>query len=291
MAQPVLVIDSVNACEREKGCTTMKDILAEIVEKKKDIVAEARRHLPLQEVRARLNEGKGRFGHFRMAHSFRQRPWNLIAECKLQSPAKGRLNKTHSVVEMAHIYEANGAAMLSVHTDPHFLGSNESFREVRKAVDLPLLRKDFIIDEYQLYEARLLGADAVLLIARILTPLQLREYLYTAWSLGMDALVEVHDEQDMEAAMATPAEFIGINNRNLVTFQTDIQNTLDLLPYVTRECTLISESGVFTQEDAEILQQAGCQGILVGEGLVRAGDMARQTRIMAGIGKKAEASA
>ena len=171
----------------------MKDILAEIVAKKKEIVNDARREMPLTEIKTRLNEGKGQFGHFRMSHSFRQRDWNLIAECKLQSPAKGRLNKTHSVVEMAHIYEANGAAMLSVHTDPHFLGSNESFREVRQAVELPLLRKDFVIDEYQLYEARLLGADAVLLIARILSPAQLKEYLYTTWSLGMDALVEVHD--------------------------------------------------------------------------------------------------
>lgn len=269
----------------------MKDILAEIVAKKKEIVKEARREMPLTEIKARLNEGKGQFGHFRMSHSFRRREWNLIAECKLQSPAKGRLNKTHSVVEMAHIYEANGAAMLSVHTDPHFLGSNESFQEVRQAVELPLLRKDFVIDEYQLYEARLLGADAVLLIARILSPAQLREYLYTTWSLGMDALVEVHDEKDMEAALATPAEYIGINNRNLVTFETDIQNTLELLPYVTDERSLISESGVFTREDAELLQQAGCKGILVGEGLVRSGDMARQTRLMAKVGEKSEASA
>ena len=269
----------------------MKDILAEIVAKKKEIVNDARREMPLTEIKARLNEGKGQFGHFRMSHSFRQRDWNLIAECKLQSPAKGRLNKTHSVVEMAHIYEANGAAMLSVHTDPHFLGSNESFREVRQAVELPLLRKDFVIDEYQLYEARLLGADAVLLIARILSPAQLKEYLYTTWSLGMDALVEVHDEEDMEAALSTPAEYIGINNRNLVTFETDIQNTVELLPYVTGERSLISESGVFTQEDAEILQQAGCKGILVGEGLVRANDIARQTRLMAKVGEKAEASA
>ena len=269
----------------------MKNILAEIVAKKKEIVRAARHEMPLAEIKARLDEGRGSFGHFRMSHSFRRRPWSLIAECKLQSPAKGRLNKTHSVAEMAHIYEANGAAMLSVHTDPHFLGSNESFKEVRRMVKLPLLRKDFIIDEYQLYESRLLGADAVLLIARILSPAQLREYLYTAWSLGMDALVEVHDERDMERALATPAEFIGINNRNLKTFETDIQNTLELLPYVTGEHCLISESGVFTREDAEILQQAGCSGILVGEGLVRAADMAAQTRMMASVWEKAEVSA
>lgn len=264
----------------------MRDILAEIVEKKKDIVREAKERLPLAEVKARLRPGT-----FRMAERFRAEPWSLIAECKLQSPAKGRLNRTHTVDQLARIYEANGASMLSVHTDPHFLGCNEDFARVRKEVALPLLRKDFVIDEYQLYEARMLGADAVLLIARILTPAQLKEYLYTTWSLGMDALIEVHDERDMAAALATPAEFIGINNRNLVTFTTSIENTLALLPSADRSRTLISESGVFTREDAEKLRDAGCDGILVGEGLVRAEDIAAQTRAFAGVGKEQEATA
>lgn len=251
----------------------MRDILAEIIEKKKEIVAEAKQRLPLHELRSRIE-----YGHFRMSHRFGREDWSLIAECKLQSPAKGRLCRTHSVTELAHIYECNGASMLSVHTDPHFLGSNEDFIKVRSEVKLPLLRKDFVIDEYQLYEARMLGADAVLLIARILTPEQLKAFLYTTWSLGMDALVEVHDEADMKAALATPAEFIGINNRNLKTFQTSIENTLELLPFADRKRTLISESGVFTVEDVERLHDAGCDGILVGEGLVRANDIAAQTR-------------
>lgn len=264
----------------------MRDILAEIVAKKKDIVREAKARLPLAEVKARLRPGT-----FRMAERFRAELWNLIAECKLQSPAKGRLDRTHTVQQLAHIYEENGAAMLSVHTDPHFLGCNEDFVKVRHEVQLPLLRKDFVIDEYQIYEARLLGADAVLLIARILTPAQLKEYLYTVWSLGMDALVEVHDERDMEAALATPAEFIGINNRNLVTFTTSIEQTMDLLPSADRSRTLISESGIFTREDAERLQRAGCSGILVGEGLVRAEDIAAQTRGFAGLGREQAATA
>lgn len=270
----------------------MQDILAKIVEEKYEIVAAAKGRLPLSEIKARLRAGG--YGHFSMSKVFKGQPWGLIAECKLQSPAKGRLTRRHSAVELARIYEANGAAMLSVHTDPHFLGSNESFREVRQAVKLPLLRKDFVIDEYQLYEARLLGADAVLLIARILSPAQLKEYLCTAWSLGMDALVEVHDGQDLEAALATQAEFIGINNRNLVTFQTDIRQTLELLPLAGGELagrSFISESGVFTEAEARCLQEAGCRGILVGEGLVRAADVARQTRILAGILGEAEATA
>ena len=264
----------------------MRDILAEIVEKKKDIVANAKREMPLDEVKRSLV-----CGTFAMTHRFRERDWNLIAECKLQSPAKGRLCRRYSVTELARIYEDNGASMLSVHTDPHFLGCNEDFRKVRAEVSLPLLRKDFIIDEYQIYEARMLGADAVLLIARILTPETLKRFLYTAWSLGMDALIEVHDRRDMEAALATPAEFIGINNWNLVTFTTSIENTLALLPFADRSRTLISESGVFTHEDAEKLRDAGCDGILVGEGLVRAEDIAAQTRAFVGVGKEQEATA
>ena len=148
------------------------------------------------------------------------------------------------------------------------------------------MRKDFIIDEYQIYEARMLGADAVLLIARILTPETLKRFLYTAWSLGMDALIEVHDRRDMEAALATPAEFIGINNRNLVSFTTSIEQTMGLLPYADKSRTLISESGVFTGEDARRLHDEGCDGILVGEGLVRADDVAAQTRLMANAGEE-----
>ena len=253
----------------------MKDILAEIVAKKREIVAAAKAEMPLEEIKAKIKPDT-----FRMSKTFKKGDWNLIAECKLQSPAKGRLNKTHTVEELAHIYEESGASMLSVHTDPHFLGCNEDFIKVRQQVKIPLLRKDFIIDEYQIYEARMLGADAILLIARILTSEQLREYLYTAWSLGMDALVEVHDETDMKAALSTPAEFIGINYRNLKTFKTDIQQTLDLLPRADSRRVLISESGVFSAEDAKVLRDAGCDGILVGEGLVRSQNIGAMTRTL-----------
>ncbi len=263
-----------------------RDILGEIVEKKKDIVAEAKRNLPLKEIKNMIEPGG-----FRMSHKFNKESWSLIAECKLQSPAKGRLCRTHSVEELAHIYEANGASMLSVHTDPHFLGCNEDFAKVRSEIKLPLLRKDFVIDEYQIYEARMLGADAILLIARILSPEQLKEYVYKTWSLGMDCLVEVHDEKDMEAALSTPAEFIGINNRNLKTFTTSIENTLELLPYADPKRTLISESGVFTVEDVEKLHSAGCDGILVGEGLVRADDIAAQTRAFSSVSGAASITA
>ena len=266
----------------------MRDILAEIVEKKRDLVAEAKRRLPFAELKERAKE---RSGGFSMAKRFHASDWNLIAECKLQSPAKGRRCCTHSVEELARIYAANGASMLSVHTDPHFLGANEDLVRVRSLVDLPLLRKDFIIDEYQIVEAQTLGADAVLLIARILSPAQLQEYVFRAWEIGLDVLVEVHDEADMEAALATPAEFIGINNRNLQTFTTSIENTLELLPLVDEKRMVIGESGIFSVEDARRLQEAGCGGILVGEGLVRADDVAEMTRRLAAPGALAKESA
>ncbi|MBR1728455.1 MAG: indole-3-glycerol phosphate synthase TrpC [Selenomonadaceae bacterium] len=251
----------------------MRNILAEIVENKKLIVEEAKKNLSLDDLKSKIN-----YGHFRMSQAIKKNSWSLIAECKLQSPAKGRLNKTHSVIDLAHIYEDNGATMLSVHTDPHFLGSNDDFKKVRSEIKIPLLRKDFIIDEYQIYESRYLGADAILLIVRILTPETLKKFLYKTWSLGMDALIEVHDQDDMKIALNTPAEFIGINNRNLKTFTTTIENTIELLPYADMNRTLISESGVFTIEDVDKLKNVGCDGILVGEGLVRAEDIAKQTR-------------
>lgn len=256
----------------------MRDILAEIVKEKRIIVAAAKKSVPLDELKANL-----RCGTFRMAEHFRWRGWGLIAECKLQSPAKGRLTTSHSVIELADIYATAGAAVLSVHTDPHFLGSNEDFAAVRARVDTPLLRKDFIIDPYQVYEARALGADAVLLIVRILTPEELRQLLYLTWSLGMDALVEVHDRKDLEIAQETPAEFIGINNRNLVTFKTSVETTLDLLPYADKNRTIISESGIFMRADAVRVYEAGCKGVLVGEGLVRAADVDAFARELVGI--------
>lgn len=257
----------------------MRNILAEIVEEKRLTLAEAKKIKSLDEIKSELRQGS-----FRMSQAVQKNSWSLIAECKLQSPAKGRLNKTHSVTELAKIYEQNGAAMLSIHTDKHFLGSNEDFKKVRAEVRLPLLRKDFIIDEYQIFEARLLGADAILLIVRILTEDELKKFLHTAWTLGMDSLIEVHDAADLEIAQNTSANFIGVNNRNLKTFSTSIENTLELMPLVDKSRVIISESGVFTEDDAKKLSAAGCDGILVGEGLVRAEDIGKQTKIFAGIG-------
>lgn len=244
-----------------------------IIAKKKIAVAEAKQRLSLQNIKHNV-----KVTGFNFSRQMSLKSWKLIAECKLQSPAKGRLCTSYSVTDLAKIYAANGAAALSVHSDPHFLGDINDIAKVKKVVDIPVLRKDFIIDEYQIYESRLTGADAVLLIARILSPAQLKEYLYTAWSLGMDCLVEVHSEADIKSVLDTPAEFIGINNRNLKNFTTDVQNTLDLLPCCDMQRTIISESGIHSGSDAKLLQAHGVKGILVGEGLVKANDIASKAR-------------
>lgn len=266
----------------------MKNILSEIVDEKRVLIQNQKLKMPITKLKKMIQPGS-----FKASHYLHRTDWNLIAECKLQSPAKGTLCNTNTVIELATIYEKNGASMLSVHTDKHFQGKNEDLAAVRKITSLPIMRKDFIIDEYQIYEARMLGADAVLLLARILSQKQLLDYLYLTWSLGMDALIEIHDETDLQKALSTPAEFLGINNRNLTTFTTDIENSLRLSEKIVHIAsrTFISESGIFTADDALSLKEAGFKGILVGEGLVTASDIGDKTRELSTVSCTTEKSA
>ncbi len=251
-------------------------MLFDIVAEKKQEVAARKRMRPLSQLKAEIKAGTFAFGK-----TIRTSDWALIAECKLASPAKGRLCEGYTVPELAAIYDQQGAAALSVHTDKHFLGVLEDIGKVKSISSLPVLRKDFIIDIYQIYEARAAGADAILLIAAILSSSQLDEYLAAAREMGMDCLVEVHTREEMETVQKTTAELIGINNRNLKTFTTDIQTTFDLLAHASREKVFISESGIRTGKDAERLKKAGIRGVLVGEALVTSNDIAAQTRELA----------
>lgn len=255
-------------------------MLKKITDKKRQVVADSKNNRPLASFRKDIT-----LGNFAFSQAIKQTPWTLIAECKLASPAKGRLCMDYSVPQLAQMYTANGATALSVHTDNHFCGRLEDIAAVRAVTDLPILRKDFIIDEYQIHEARFEGADAVLLIAHILSDGQLQEYLQLAHELGMDSLVEVHTLAELERVQKSSAMLVGINNRNLQTFVTDVQNTFDLLPYCDRNRILISESGVSTGTQAESLRQAGVRGILVGEGLVKAKNIADKTQELALINK------
>ena len=256
-------------------------MLKKITDKKRQIVEVLKKERPLASFLKDITPG-----NFAFSKALQQSEWTLIAECKLASPAKGQLCTDYSVPELAKIFTVNGATALSVHTDMHFCGRLEDISAVRTVSQLPILRKDFIIDEYQIYETRAAGADAVLLIANLLADDQLKEYLAVAHELGMDALVEVHTLQEIERVQQTTARFVGINNRNLETFRTDIQNTFDLLPYCDKRRLVISESGVSTGAEADILKQAGVRGILVGEGLVKAAEIGGKTRELALLNRK-----
>jgi len=210
---------------------------------------------------------------------------SLIAEVKKASPSRGLLRPGLDPVALARTYRASGAAAISVLTDAeHFQGSLQHLAAVREALPdgPPLLRKDFIFDPYQVYEARCYGADAVLLIAAILDPDLLRELAKLAKVLGMTALVEVHDEGEVERALGAGAELIGINNRDLRTFETNLAVTERLRPLVPPGVPVVSESGIFTREDIRRLAASNVQAVLVGEALVTAPDPGAKIRELLG---------
>lgn len=209
----------------------------------------------------------------------RNREMGLIAEVKKASPSKGLIRADFDPAGIAKGYEAGGADCLSVLTDrDYFQGSGSYLQQVREAVSLPLLRKDFIIDDKQIYEARILGADAVLLIAAILAPEQISAYTDLAAALGMDILIEVHDAGELERVLATgrgvhPNVLLGINNRNLRTFETSLATTADLAALVPAGVPVISESGISGPDDIQYLRTTGASGVLVGEYLMRKPDV------------------
>lgn len=205
----------------------------------------------------------------------------LIAEVKRASPSKGLLAPNMDAAALAGIYERCGAAAVSVLTEPeYFRGSLADLESVRAAIGLPILRKDFILDPYQVYEARAHGADAVLLIVAILSRGELRSLLETAHSLGMTALVEIHDREELEQALALDPEIIGINNRHLADFSVSLETTIQLRPLVPG--LVVSESGIHTRDDVVKLKNAGVDAILVGEALVGSADPARKIRELLG---------
>jgi indole-3-glycerol phosphate synthase len=203
----------------------------------------------------------------------------LIAEVKKASPSRGVLKADLDPVALATTYAKHGADALSILTDEkYFQGSLDDLQAVRAAVDAPLLRKDFTLEEYQLWEARAAGADAVLLIVAILEPSLLRDLIKAAKGVGLSALVECHTAPELEVALGAGARILGINNRNLKTFETRLETTLDLLPSIPPGLIVVSESGFFTGEDVRRVVAAGVHAVLVGEGLVRADDVGAKIR-------------
>ncbi len=203
----------------------------------------------------------------------------LIAEVKKASPSKGLLREDFHPVEIARIYEANGAAAISVLTeDRYFLGRPEYVRRIHQAVRVPLLMKDFVIDEDQIYEAWFYGASAVLLIVAILDDEQIASFIQTATRLDMDCLVEVHNEEELKRAVDQGAEIIGVNNRDLRTFDVTLEVSERLIPLIPSDKVVVAESGIHTHQDLQRLKKLGVNAVLVGEALMRAKDIGRQTR-------------
>ena len=195
----------------------------------------------------------------------------VIAEIKKASPSKGVIREDFDPVAIARSYAAHGATCLSVLTDEqYFQGSDRYLQDVREAVSLPVIRKDFTVDEYQVYEARALGADCILLIAAALNIMRLTVLNQLAKGLGLDVLIEVHDQTELEAALSLRPTMVGINNRNLKTFETSLHTTIDLLPHIPNDVTVVTESGIGSVDDVSLMRAHGVHCFLVGEAFMRA---------------------
>jgi indole-3-glycerol phosphate synthase len=256
----------------EERDETMATILDKIVAGKRREIEEARNRVPVRELEARLANAPA-------ARDFQaalQEPAEvqIIAEVKKASPSAGVLRADFDPITIAQTYQRHGAACVSVLTDgPFFQGSLQHLSTIRSRVTIPLLRKDFILDRYQLLEARLAGADAVLLIAEILEGERLPQLLHEAKELGLQALVELYEEDNLARVIDSGARLVGINNRNLHTFVTRLEHTLELVDRIPRECCVVSESGIRDRKDIERLSQAGVRAVLIGETFMRAPDI------------------
>ena len=212
-------------------------------------------------------------GNFAFEKALRKRDIAFICECKKASPSKGLIASEFPYLQIAKAYEAAGADCISVLTEPKwFLGKDSYLQEIAAAVKIPCLRKDFTVDAYMLYEAKLLGASAVLLICSILTDEQLSEYLKICEEMGLSALVEAHDEQEIHRAVKAGARIIGVNNRNLKDFTVDTENSRKLRALIPQEIIFVSESGVRSAADVRALRNIGANAVLIGEALMRAAD-------------------
>ncbi len=255
-------------------------ILQKIVQSKREELMKQKEILPLGELRQMLTDQPPTLD---FGGAIRNRGCAVIAEVKRSSPSKGRIREDFDPVEIAGIYKENGAAAISVLTERRFFEGHAAYvPQIKRSVRLPLLRKDFIIDSYQISETRVLGADALLLIARILEQGQLREFLGLASELGLAALVEVHDETDLEKAISSGAGIVGINNRDLETFRTDLETSIRLARRIPKGVTVVSESGISNRGDIESLMEEGIHAFLIGESLMREKDVGKKLRELLG---------
>lgn len=250
-------------------------ILEQLANHARERVATAKKKPPLEELRAQChaldrNLGRGQ-GRERFRKALSKPGLSFLCELKKASPSKGLIDPEFPYLDIAQDYEAFGADAISCLTEPKwFLGSNDIFRRVRQTVSLPMLRKDFTVDPYQIYEARLMGADCVLLICALLDTQTLQEYLELCEELGLAALVETHDEDEVRSALAAGATILGVNNRNLKDFSVDFQNAKRLRDLIPPDVLYVAESGVSGPQDVAKLKKVGADAVLIGEALMRA---------------------
>lgn len=258
----------------------MNDVLGEICEAKRTFVAERKRHIPMAEIEGRAASGPTLRGFAaRLKARAVAGEYGLIAEIKKASPSKGVIRENFAPTAIARAYKAGGATCLSVLTDTgYFQGRDDHLTAARMATDLPVLRKDFILEPYQVYESRAIGADCILLILAALDDAQAKELEQLAQTLGMDVLVEVHDAAELDRALAMRSSLIGINNRNLKTLEVDLTTTETLAQTVREDRLLVSESGLSTPDDLARMSAIGVRCFLVGESLMREADVAAATR-------------
>ena len=256
------------------------DILKKIVKRKREEIEESIQRIPLEGMIDLAKFGdKPRGFYSALAKKAKQGESAVIAEIKRASPSKGVLREDFNPVEIAKSYEEGGACCLSILTDRDFFqGDPQYLIKARASVSLPVIRKDFIVDPYQVYEARAMSADCILLIVSCLTDEKLLSLSDLAKSLGMDVLVEVHDLEELERALTLDLPMIGINNRNLRTFEVSLQTTIDLLEKITDKKMVITESGILSKEDVALMHEHKVYGFLVGEAFMRHDDPGQQLK-------------
>lgn len=262
---------------------TILDELAGIARKR---VAQAKMIRPFEEVKKQAEAIQNK-NDFKFEKALATPELSFICEVKKASPSKGLIAANFPYQKIAKEYEQAGASAVSVLTEPeYFKGKDQYLCEIAAAIDIPVLRKDFTVDAYQIYEAKLLGADAVLLICAILPEDQIREYIGICDRLGLSALVEAHAEAEIETALAAGARIVGVNNRNLKNFEVDITNCTRLRAKVPKDILFVAESGIRTPQDIKVLREAGVNAVLIGETLMRSPDKKKELQRLGGFSDK-----
>lgn len=261
----------------------MEGLLARILENKKKELAEDRVRLPLKEIKTRLRDMEPPRNFHASISPIKDRTVKLIAEIKKRSPVKGLLIEDLKPDDLARRYEEAGASAISVITERRFFSGEPGYINMAKRVTkIPVLRKDFILEDYQIYESRYIGADAILLIASIVEPSALSDFIELSSEIGMSSLVEIHNERELEGALKADAEIIGINNRDLTTFKIDINTTFRIMKVVPEGKIVVSESGIDSRDSVQRLADAGIHAILVGESIVTSKNVGEKIKELLG---------